>query len=456
MPKVDAGTSEQTTRESGEYRVTPLKVADDIIEAKDGRPPALKMLFKSVVSDAIASYSIPIGDEYAGEAKLRLKPFTDGEPSSFTEAGLRQFIAANMKDGPFMVRTWGDYIQAFNADLGKHIGYLADLRMTKKRNMIWFTLQDLDGFESDFPVPWKMETRVGSTPAQDFIGGEEQKDDGKKIKLLKPSKGPFPYLCRLGLDWNRWLKELEEAPALFPGHYDEEGVPMEPYLKHGGDFPPPHDKWCYFGDMDDLTPELHDATIRHGLRPVKWNVVDDPKYGLGVERGQFYFDLVEVEILGGEQGSTPVPSRKEQEYQKEIVAFEKNAVDFTRKLAKSPTAEFMRGGRFTDEGREVALHFIKPLLNLFPEAIPEQDAKGKSLRRENGEPVGTLPPSMDTWVLDGLVALNVTLEKLVKLPDDDALFIEAKMDSGALTMWVAENVPEWTTIGRGDEIGEVL
>jgi len=438
MPVIDAGTGERSERESGELVVALHGVDQEIIEARDGRPPALRVLFKS--GETVVSYSVPIG---TAEALDRIAPFTTGKPSGFTEKVLADFITSNGVEGPYTVRTWGDYIQEFYAPVGTHIGTLADLRQTNKGDYMWFTLKSREGFTSSFPapVPEGFEVRKGQTPEEDFIGGTFKDKNNKIKKSFTPGKGPFVYLVQLGLDWGRFLDELGNAPALAPGHFTNDLKPILPYMEIGGEFPP-KGNWCYFQNLNDITPELMDATRRHGLKTIQWTVYDDEKYGLSVKRGDYFFELTQVVVDDSGKESA--------EFEREKLVFLEEWDKLTSTLFAKPDARFMVGGKFTPDGLTVAKTVLIPVLNRWPDGI--------LVKKEDGSPKVHVPPTQDTWNINAVVAANWTAKALRELPEEERFKINLSDPSGGWVVQWAEAVMDevWAGSGFTEDLGEVL
>ena len=111
--------------------------------------------------------------------------------------------------------------------------------------------------------------------------------------------------------------------------------------------------------------------------------------------------------------------------------------NLTKIITGKDEARFMAGGRFTDEGRDVALSVLKPLVLTYPNAVTGTKA--------DGTPEIVLPPNADTWTLDGLVCANFTAERLFKLTEQERFDLVNLSDhTGAkIVEWAAENVPDF-------------
>ena len=397
MPKVDAGTGERGERESATLVVNIKEIAGEIIAATEDRAAGLKVVFTSKTGSEV-SYSVPLNDE----AVDRVKPFTNGKPTEFTESALREFIAANAKPNDLTVKVWGTWIQGFMPPVGFHIGIMSDARYNIGGQKVWFTLETREGFSIDFPsAPLKgLETRMGNTPEMDYIGPQ---------KAFNPGGGPFYYFVKLGLDWPKFLNELENCEALWPGH----GVDS------------------YFGDIVDIFPEVLDATRRHGLKPVRFEVHEHPQYGISVRRGDFFFELTEVVIEGGAMDPRAV------EFAKEAEIFLDTWNLLTQVLLKREDVRFMVGGKLTQEGQTIALNVLKPVVMKYPQVVKELKA--------NGEPNIVLHPltwERGAWTLDGLVCINLLGQRLTGLTEEEQFQVVNLTDPTPLLAWVAKNVKE--------------
>ena len=122
----------------------------------------------------------------------------------------------------------------------------------------------------------------------------------------------------------------------------------------------------------------------------------------------------------------------------------------TQALFSKGDVRLMLGGKFTPEGRDVALNVIRPVVHAYPETV-------KKLK-DDGTPVIRIPPTPDTWQTDGLVCLGFVAERLIAAGTEKlfGLVNFSQPDNGKLLAWTAENVPELALIGEGGDDGEEL
>lgn len=404
MPKIDAGEGGKgnTYRESATLQLKAHHVADELIQGKEGKSDFVKLVFHSTKGEEFG-YGVPIGQD----APRYLKPLT-GAVSATSEEGIRRALAGVTSE-PRWCKTWGSRVMDFLAGPGDYIAQLNGIRQAagQDHKTWWISLITENGLlVPDFParLPENLELRKGDEPENDYIGPKA---------AFNPDKSPWFYLVKLGLDWARFVKEMSESKALWPGHYDERLDPVE----------------SFFDDPADLTMAMIIAISRHGLKPVKVTVHVDPKYGLQVKKGQFFFELTEVIVQG--QG----PSA---EFEREKGAFYLNLDALTAKVLNRPDARFMAGDKVTEDGRKMigtdTTGIIKPLILAYPALV--------KLRRDDGTPGINIPPTPESWTLNGLAALNIAIERLMRL-DDGEMFTTINMTNPApLLAWAKTNCPE--------------
>jgi len=409
MPIVDAGTGGGGGT-SGKLWVRPKEIATKIIKAKDNRPAAVRVVFTVEGKEDTVSLAVPIGNPE--QAAKMVGTLMEGDPPS-GEADLRVWLAAGLNaDKKMLANVSNNFIRAFIAPPGEYIGKLHRLRQHAKKDgtkRIWFTLQNREGLTTDFSAPWPMISCVkGNTPDTDSIGPEDQLNDGK---------GPFKYLCMFGLDWNRFKAELQAAPALWGGHIDIDAGPIK----------------SYFANIDDLTPELFNATVEHGLKWVKWVVVDDPKWGPQIPRGDFFFNITPVEIIHEDGTVDPM----EQEFQRELAVFNELWDNLIKAVYQNENLRFLAGGKpTTPHGDDLVKALIVPIVTENPGAV--------KITHSDGKPKLTFPIRSAKWRLNGLVLLDRFAEALFKLSPEEMFELVniSQPDTDKIVAWAKEHVPE--------------
>jgi len=389
MSRVSAGTEDEIRGLSDKAEVIADRLADKILEAQEWRPEALRVIFK-VKNDPKeeVSWTIPIESP-------NLFPYTSNVPQG--EPALRRAIEGMLDTRPRWANIYNGFIDEWLAPPGTHTGKLDDIRhgVTADTGKIWsfIRLKTREGLTSTFPAGWpeKLQKKVGDTPREDWIGPKEEFSSGRS---------PFHYLCQLGLDWDRWTGiELEEAPALFNGHYDQDARQIAPY----------------FEDIDDWSAELMAACKRHGLSSVQFKTDIHPKHGLSVvkPKGKYFFALTPVIVEG---------SPEDQAYQDERAMFYKTWGKLTE-IVHGEDARFAFGtGKPTEDGANVVRGFIVPAVRQKPEIVKYF---------VEGEPKAKFPIEREHWRTNGLVFLDLMAERLMKLdslppcdPDDTGPFLD--------------------------------
>jgi len=140
-----------------------------------------------------------------------------------------------------------------------------------------------------------------------------------------------------------------------------------------------------------------------------------------------------------------------EEFKKEAARFMEDYDRLTQALFSKEDVRLMLGGKFTPEGRDVALNVIRPVVRAHPGTV-------KKLK-DDGTPVIRIPPTPDTWRTDGLVCLGFVAERLIAAGTETlfGLVNFSQPDHGRLLAWTAENVPELALIGgEGGDNGEEL
>ena len=398
MSRVAAGTEDQIKGTSGKLEVIADRLTGEILEAQEWRPEALRVVFK-IKGDPKqeVSWAIPI------EAP-NLFPYTSQVPQG--EAALRKAIEGMIDTRPRWANVYNGFINQWLASPGTHIGTLDNIRggVSADTGKVWsfIRLKTREGLTASFPAGWpeKLVKKVGATPREDWIGPEEEFNSGKS---------PFHYLCQLGLDWERWTKvDLEEAPALFNGHYDSDGRQLKPY----------------FEDIDDWSLELMKACKDHGLASVQFKTDVHPKHGLGVVKpqGQFFFALTPVE-----------GSPEDKAFSDEREVFLELWDNLTKVILQKPEVRLIAGtGKPTEHGKLVIKGVMVPIVRAYPQIV--------KLVKDDVPTVSFNPVSRENWRTNGLAVLGFVAERLMK--EQDLFEIVNLKDPTTLLAWAAENVPE--------------
>lgn len=417
MPRADVGT-EQTSmsgeRKKGEFKVKYTDIAEKTMKPKSPDSQfreSLRVTFDIVgKEDDTVSLGVVV-EEPAND----LRGFV-GNPTAApkdSETALRQFIETNIVREPVEVYVNG-FIRSRLALEGTHVfeKIIAIYPYDKGQPRIGMTAITKDGLTTNWNCkdPQLRKERGERNPDSDYIGG-----DGE----LNPNQFAFVYLQAFGLNWEKMKQEdLPDAAAYWPGHYDKDGVPIEPL----------------FPSLENPWPGFLDIIERHGGNPVKIDVVRDDTYGLGPPRvGQF----PHVKM-------TPIEREDNAEFGREKALFLELWDNLTKVTLSNDAARFVAGGDFTEDGKAVALATLVPLVRAYPAAVTQ--------KKPDGTPA-VYPPSPETWTLDGLVAANFTAERLLKLGTEDLFNCVHLNDKEAknLLAWAAENVTEWADVGQGRE-----
>ena len=399
---------------SGTFKAKPASVADKVVEGKEGRPDALRVIFEVEDQDKTLSLFVPIHADAVG----RLRPFIPGLTSvTATEAGLRDLIAAMPTDAVTVYANNGS-IWSRVAEVGVHRAELSRLmlftRASDNETRARFVLETPDNTEISWTAPWKVKASRGTTPDKDDI-------------TVSLNDSVFQYLCTLGLD-ARWF-EVEMSEAYQKGTL---------FARLGLDGQVPG----FFEDPADITPELLAAVERHGKRQVQVEIVDHPQYGLGPKRaGQIKMvQLAPVVVEGA--GNV--------EFDRELLRFYEDWDNLTRVLLARDDARFLIGGKLTGDGRPIAMAVMVPAIQAYPDAVKE--------RKADGTPAIVLPPTLDSWKLNGLVCVNFLAERLMAAGPETLFELVNLGDPNPekLLVWIAENVKEFASDMDADEGGETL
>jgi len=415
MPRADIGTEETRTGsgKKGEFKVKFLEVSEKIMTAKKPEsnfPDSLRLLYEIVGTEDTVSLSVPI--EHPSRALLGFCEEPENAPAN--EKELRAYVSAFAIYDPIFVYVRDSFIRNRLAPEGEHIFTkligVWPYDNAEGTSRLGFTATTANGLTAtwnckDPQLKWK----IGDTPDQDYVGGETE---------LNPNQWAFQYLQAFGLKWDRLKNDIQGCKALWPGHYDGDGRPIEPL------FPDTKNPWQGFLGL----------IKKHGGNAVKMEIIRHEKWGLGPKRtGQFpIVKMTPVEIVD-------VTDPLIEEFNREAVRFMEDWEKLTQVLFKRPDVRFMISRNFTTEGRDVAVNIIKPVVYAYPGIVKEY--------KDNGDPVIHLPPSANDWHLNGIVCLNFLAERLVAIEDEKSgtlfdLINLTNPDLEKLLAWVAENVPE--------------
>ena len=328
-------------------------------------------------------------------------PLTAQRPRNYSESEIASFFTEHAEKAHVWVRAWKGFIRARLAGPGSHYFRLVDLgkyvRQRDGQERISFTLQTEDGLEAKFSAPYKLEYSLGDTPEKDTISTPGQM---------------WTYLENLGLNSHLWEETVVSADALWP--------------RRGGPDP-------LFMDPDDITPELLALIQQYGPTTVKITIENDAEYGLGpVRKGQY----AEVKMIQVEGTPPPQTESDEKEFQREREVFDAQMDILVKLVTGRDDAVFYENGKESKDGVYVIVNVLVPIVNQYPHVVTRYKA--------NGEPATTIPPTPDSWNLDGLVAINEAVRRLNNLGTELANLtglIDAN-DHSKLLEWVADNVPE--------------
>ena len=396
MSRVSAGTEDQIKGTSGKLEVIADRLTDEILEAQEWRPEALRVVFKVKGGTQEVSWAIPI-------EKPDLRPYSTKRPPS--EAVLRREITGMLDTAPRWANVYNGFINRWLAPPGTHIGKLDDIRhgVSKDTGKVWsfIRLRTKEGLTATFPAGWpeNLQKKVGDKPREDWIGPRDELNNGKS---------PFYYLVQLGLDWDRWTDvELEEAEALFPGHHNADMVSIDPY----------------FQDIDDWSLELLAACKRHGLMPVQFKTEIHPKHGLSIVKGNIWFTLTPVVVEGSPEDAA---------YQAERAKFYE-VWDITTKIIHGDDARFatLAEEPTTPEGARIVMGLIKPAILQKPEIVK---------LFVDGEPKAKFPVEREHWRTNGLVFLDLMAERLAGLEQETLSTLCNPENTAPFLEWLAENM----------------
>ena len=375
---------------SGVFKVAFLEVAEETLKATDKHPEAFQVVFSVTGSDQKVSLGVPLQDPHP------LGPFAKDPKAD------RAWISANVK-GEHTVRVFNSYIQEVLAPAGTWIftelvGIWAFARKSDGVRRLRFTIARADGAVTSWTCrDPELVCVKGETPEQDEIGMGESME-------LNQNATAFQHLISLGLDWDRFMVELNDEmkwPALWPGHL----------LLDGGEAK------SFFSDQENPWKSFPAIVRQHGAKPVQVTVNDHEQYGLGPQRtGKFPIAELKTIVMAGAEKST---FDEEREY---FLAIWDNVT----KTVFNGDVRFTRpDGDLTDSGKEIAVSLIVPVIREWPDIV-----MGKN---KDGTPLIAFPIEEHEWKEVGLTQLSIMAERLLKLDD---------IASVKPVEWCRENVPE--------------
>jgi len=415
----------------GDFVVRYEEIAAETMKPKSPDSPfkeSLRVVF-GIEGENDQTVSLSVQIENPADDLWGFVPDHEAAPKD-DELALRRFIEANVIKEPTTVYVSG-FVQSRVALEGAHIferiirvyQYARKRDGARRMGMVAVTA---DGLTTSWvcPEPDMRDNKKGDTP------------DGDECGPFSADTYAFQYLQVFGLDWEKMKRELEEAEAYWPGHYDADGMPIEPL----------------FPDLANPWPGFLAMIERHGPKRVKMEIVRDKNYDNKLGPRYIGKGLVKmIEVEGGEIAAGP--SRAEKEFDREAGKFMENYDALTNAVLAPENGglRFMVADHFTDQGKRIGMSVLKPLIYRYPDAV--------TAKKENGEPAIALPPTFQTWTLNGVVVANMTAERLLllaKLDKEDLFKVVNLTDPAPLLAWVTENVPEWETVGQTDDGGELL
>jgi len=408
----------------GNFTVRYREIAEETMKPRSPDSPfreSLRVVFGiEGEGDQTVSLSVTIEDP-ADDLWGFVTVNPDNAPAG-NEAALRAFIEANVVRDPVQVYVSG-FIQSRQAQAGAHVferilwvyQYNRGSDGQARLGMVAVTK---DGQTTSWTCPEpQFDKRKGDTPEGDYIGP------------LSPDAHAFLYLQTFGLDWKRMEKEdLTRAEAYWPGHFNEDGQPIEPL----------------FPDLLNPWPGFLAIIDRHGWKPIKMEIENHPQYGIGPKRlSKGLVKMIEVERDGADSA----------EFAREAERFMADYDNLTAVLFNKADGRLMFSGSFTQEGRDVAVNVIKPVVYRWPGVV--------KLHKADGSPEIRVPPTPDSWHLNGVVCLGFLAERLMAAAaKDGALLFElvnlSNPDPEKLLAWAEANVPELAGPMEEQEGGETL
>ena len=404
----------------GEFVVLYQDIAEETMKPKSPDSPfkeSLRVAYNIKGTEDTVSLGVSI--ESPAADLLGFVPDPNEAPVN-NETALRQFIQGSAYREPLTVYV-GGFIRSRLALEGTHT-------FTSIANVIQYNRQS-DGQVRLVMVAATADglTTSWTCPEPQFkkTKGETPDSEDEYIGPLSPDSYAFQYLQMFGLDWEQMQKDLRNAEAYWPGHYDTNGNPITPL------FPDQSNPWNGFLAI----------TARHGWKPVKMTVERHKQFGLGPKRiAKGLVKMVEVDA----------GSSMNAEFEREKLVFLELWDNLTKVVLADDNTRFMAAGKLTDEGRTIASGILVPLLHRWPEGILKQ--------KDDGSPAVHLPPTPDTWNINALVAASKTAEAIMGM-DEEGRFLHVSLTDGGknVVSWAELNLAEWWDgSGHTDSEAEVL
>jgi hypothetical protein len=395
----------------GTFAVKFVEIAEEVMRPKSAASTfkdSLRLSFQVEGTQETVSLAVQIADP--ADDLWGFVPNPDAAPKG-NEAALRAFLEQNVNRGVLDVYVSG-FIKDRVAPEGTHtfVRIVRIFPYTRDRDgkpRLGVTAVTADGMTATFYCPDpQFDRSVGKTPDEDHIGP------------LSPDVYIFQYLQVAGLDWAKMKDELERAKAYWPGHFDKDGQPIEPL------FPDALNPWPGFLAMVE----------RHGPKAFKLEIEQGPN---GLRPKQVAKGLVKMIQVEG--------PTLDAEFEKERAAFEEVWNLLAQVVYAREDVRFLAGGKLTEDGKRLALATLVPLVRAHPDAVKD--------RNPDGSAKVWLPPSPNTWNINGLVCATFTAQRLLKL-DEAARFDLVnlgKPDPEKVVKWAAGAVPEWSGAGYAEE-----
>jgi hypothetical protein len=395
-------------------KVTFTHVSDNLIEARDNWPAALRAVYAG--EEALLSLAVPMDPTCAKAIGAFITPYEGEIPTD--EPTLRKFLREHIIQDEIWVSAYKGFIKSRLAPAGKHKFKLHQVRKFTRRadgdDRIGITVCTDQGLETGFTAPWPgIKAIRGNTPETDSIEISEQKLGTQ-------------YLVALGLDLDKWEIEMKRAEALWP----RQGVTS------------------MFSDENDVAPEILQAVARHGVQYVQLEIELDDQYGLGPKREGQYHEVVMKIYATNDSGTRDTETLEEEsrsDFDDERVYFTTLFDSLTKLVSGKDNALFTINGYLTAEGRDITKMIIVPLAQERPDTV-----KGK---KPDGTPALPFPVTEEGWNLEGLHWLAGVAQLLMTTVDlSDLVGVVDRNDPSKIVQWAKENEAQLSD----PLIGEVL
>ena len=378
-------------------------VADTVMDAHDPFPRSLRAVYVTPGNDNL-SLGIPL-DDTKGKVLI---PFFAGElPSEDLPDGedrLKEWLTKHLPKEEIWVYANNNFIRSRNAPPGTHRFHLYTIwkwAYSDGSPRMSFTLRTKEELGTTWHSPY---------PNFVIVVGKDPDDDKFKID----GSHAVQYLDILGLDWDRIGKEIVASNAIWDGHWDSDGRPVE----------------AYFPDANNLCRRLIELFVEQHpgkLPEVQITIEDHDTFGLGPTRGaQTFVNMTPIII----ERSIVEPdySGFDEEVERFLAAW-----DGVTKVAKeNPEANLCVNGKLTQAGKDVAVLYMKPVVAAYPDVV--------KARHPDGGPAIALPPTKDTWDMDGMISIAMVGEWLLMSHAENKIDLTQFIVESDLLEWVAEHV----------------